>query len=194
MPAPGRTTPAEILAAARALVDAGGTDALTMQAVATAVGVRAPSLYKRVPSRDHLLGQVVADAMHQLAATLDAAAATEPDPARRIVALATALRRYAHAHPRVFTLLFTPLPPDAAPTREALRAAAAPVLTACADAIGPDHALAAARTVTAWAFGFLTMELTGAFHLGGDPADAFTFGAKAVARAVLTGQNSPFRQ
>ncbi|QAY68843.1 TetR/AcrR family transcriptional regulator [Xylanimonas protaetiae] len=186
MPTPGRTTTDEVVAAARALVEAGGPDALTMQAVAAQVGVRAPSLYKRVRSREHLLGLVVDGATRELAAALDAAAAAEPDPARRIVALARALRRHAHAHPRLFGLLFAPLPAGAAPPRDALLPASAAVLRACEEMVGPARALDAARTVTAWAYGFLTMELSGAFQLGGDPADAFGFGAEAVARSIAT--------
>lgn len=186
MPAPGRTTEAEIVAAARALVEAGGPDALTMQAVAAQVGVRAPSLYKRVRSREHLLGLVVEGATRDLGAALDAAAAAEPDPPRRIIALAGALRRHAHAHPRLFGLLFSALPPAAAPPRDALLAASAAVLRTCEEIAGPARALDAARTVTAWAFGFLTMELSGAFQLGGDPAAAFGYGAEAVARSIAT--------
>jgi len=191
MPAPERTTTEQVVAAARALVEAGGTDALTMQAVAARVGVRAPSLYKRVSSREHLLGLVVDGAVRELAAVLDDAAAREPDPRRRIVTLADALRQHAHAHPRLFGLLFAPPsagtpPPRATPTRDALEAASDAVVRTCAELVGPDHALDAARTVTAWAYGFLTMELSGAFQLGGDPAGAFGYGAEAVARAVAT--------
>jgi AcrR family transcriptional regulator len=186
MPAPERTTTEQVLGAARALVEDGGPEALTMQAVAARVGVRAPSLYKRVRSRDHLLGRVVAEATRELAGVLDDAAAGARDPARRIVALAAALRRHAHAHPRVFALLFAPLPPDAAPPRDTLAAASAAVVQACVELVGPEHALDAARTVTAWAYGFLTMEISGAFQLGGDPAGAFEFGAEAVARSLAS--------
>ena len=49
---------------------------------------------------------------------------------------------------------------------------------------GPDHALEAARTVTAWAHGFISMELAGAFRLGGDVEAAFTFGVTRLADAL----------
>ncbi|WP_425956390.1 TetR/AcrR family transcriptional regulator [Xylanimonas sp. McL0601] len=187
MPTPERTTTDEVVAAARGLVEGGGPDALTMQAVAAQVGVRAPSLYKRVRSREHLLGLVVERETRELARVLDDAAHSEPaDPARRLVALATALRAHAHAHPRLFGLLVSPLPTAAAPPRDALEAASDAVLRTCAELVGPEHALDAARTVTAWAYGFLTMELSGAFQLGGDPGDAFDFGAQAVARSIAT--------
>ena len=55
MPTPDRTSLAEIVDAGRGILEAGGPSKLTMQAVAERVGVRAPSLYKRVRDRDALL-------------------------------------------------------------------------------------------------------------------------------------------
>ena len=52
---------------------------------------------------------------------------------------------------------------------------------------GPKHALPAARTIVAWANGFITMELAGAFRLGGDLEDAWTFGMDRVLDAVRSG-------
>ena len=61
MPTPDRTSLGEIVEAGRELLERDGLDGLTMQAVATRVGVRAPSLYKRVSNRDALVA-LVADA------------------------------------------------------------------------------------------------------------------------------------
>lgn len=191
MPAPNRTTNDEIIAAARSLVDTGGQDALTMQAVAARVGVRAPSLYKRVQSKDRLLGLVIESTALELADVLGSVDARGgDDPRARLVAQAHALRGFAHEHPHLFGLLFGQVPDAARPSRDALARSSAPVLRATEQLVGPRHALDAARTVTAWAFGFLTMELAGAFQLGGDPESAFSFGADAVARAVAPAPES----
>jgi len=49
---------------------------------------------------------------------------------------------------------------------------------------GEQHALPAARTVVAWAHGFLTMELGGAFQLGGDVDEAWEYGVTRFVRAL----------
>ena len=52
-------------------------------------------------------------------------------------------------------------------------------MTAIAAAV-PGDPLPAARTFTAWIFGFCTMEQAGAFGLGGDVDEAFEFGLDAL--------------
>ena len=73
MPARSQTSTAAIVAAGRHLLEERGMDALTMRDVADAVGVRAPSLYKRVRSRSDLFRLVLEDVTDDLTAILDAA-------------------------------------------------------------------------------------------------------------------------
>jgi hypothetical protein len=54
-------------------------------------------------------------------------------------------------------------------------AAGAPVLAIARGLAGTADELAAARLVTAWATGFISMELAGAFQLGGDVEAAFDY-------------------
>ncbi len=183
MPTPPRTSVPEIVAAGRAVLAEAGLDGLTMAEVAVRVGVRAPSLYKRVRSRSDLVRLVVEDVLAGLGADLDAAAGSS-DPAADLVALARALREFARRNPYGYSLVFQPLPDGVTPDPELVAAAAAPVLRVCERLVGPDHALPAARTVTAWASGFLRMELTGGFQLAGDVDDAFDFGVELLARAL----------
>ena len=127
MPTPERTTLDAIVAAAAEILESEGLGGVTMQAVAQRVGVRAPSLYKRVESRDTLL---------------------------RLVAEAT-LREYAVGLDGI-----------------------------TAELAGEDDALEAARTLTAWATGFVSMEINGAFTLGGDVERAWRFGRDRVVAAL----------
>ena len=73
MPTPERTSLDQIVAAARDLLETGGPAGLTMQAVADRVGVRPPSLYKRVRNRDDLIRLVVEANIRDLADQLEAA-------------------------------------------------------------------------------------------------------------------------
>lgn len=184
MPTPDRTSLAAIVEAGRDLLELGGVDGLTMQAVATRVGVRAPSLYKRVSGRDALVALVADATLRELGEEADLAAERAgADPRARLVALAHALRAFAHRRPVAFRIVFAPgseLHLDG----ETLRASSVAVLDAAGALAGEQHALDAARTFTAWANGFVSMELAGAFRLGGDVDRAFEFGVDALVAAV----------
>jgi AcrR family transcriptional regulator len=184
MPTPARTSLADVVAAARSLIEADGLEALTMQRVAATVGVRAPSLYKRVRNRGELVRLVMQDAARELGDVLSAAATTG-DPRRDLAALARAVRAFAHAHPGAYGLLFAPMPDAWRPEPAALDAAIDPLLRTTAALAGPDEALEAARTVVAWAHGFLVMELAGAFRLGGDVDRAYAYGIKRLTEALV---------
>lgn len=164
MPTPERTSVEEIVAAGREILELAGPAGLTMQAVATRVGVRAPSLYKRIRDRDALLAAVATASIEALTERLEAAGDD-------LTTLARTYRAFAHAYPESFRLMFTVAAPH-----DALERSAAPLIRAASALVGEDDALDAARLFTAWATGFLQMELSGAFRLGGDVDRAFEYG------------------
>jgi AcrR family transcriptional regulator len=178
MPAPARTTTAAVVTAGRAILEQGGLDALTMQAVADAVGVKAPSLYKRVAGRDALVRLVVDQVALELAAEVDAAVAGA-DPAADLRAVADAFRRFARRNAAAYPLLFDPR--QGGMSDHARDRSSQAVLRVSAALAGEEHGLAGARMVVAWAHGFVTMELAGAFRLGGEVEEAWDF---ALARMV----------
>ncbi|MCK8478442.1 TetR/AcrR family transcriptional regulator [Microbacterium aurugineum] len=164
MPTPERTSIAEIVAAGREILETAGPAGLTMQAVAARVGVRAPSLYKRIRDRDALHTAVAV-------ATIDALTARLEEARDDLAGLAHVYRGFAKENPEGFRLMFTIAAPQ-----DALARSAAPVIRASSALVGDDDALDAARLFTAWATGFLQMELAGAFRLGGDVDRAFEYG------------------
>ncbi len=174
MPTPERTSLAEIVAAGREILEQNGPSGLTMQAVAERVGVRAPSLYKRIRDRDALHAAVAAASIDALTDRLSAGGDD-------LTSLAGAYRRFAHEHPEGFRLMFTASAPE-----ESLHRSSEPVLRACEVLVGPDHALDAARLFTAWATGFLQMELAGAFRLGGDVDQAFDYATRHIIAGLET--------
>lgn len=183
MPAPARTSREEIVASARAIVDEHGLDGLTMQAVADDVGVKPPSLYKWVDDRADLVRSTVEDVAADLGDRL-ASLPSGPDPAADLVALAEQFRTFAHEHPVAYGLLFTPLPDGSHPDPTLLARASRPVVDAAGRLAGEESALEAARTLVAWAQGFVGMELAGAFRLGGEVERAWSFGLDRVVHAL----------
>jgi AcrR family transcriptional regulator len=192
-PAHAKTTDEAILDAAANLLEAGGLDALTMQAVAAEVGVRAPSLYKRVRDRAALVRAVQEAAATELEASLSSVARGK-DPRADIVAMADAFRAFAHRRPGVYGLLFAALPDEMRVSPETNQAAVAPVLTALTALVAgrgrggtkrrSGEPLDAARLFVAFAHGFVTMELAGAFRLGGDVDRAWRTGVATIVDAV----------
>lgn len=182
MPTPERTSIDAIIGAGRAILEESGPAGLTMQAVAVRVGVRAPSLYKRVTDRDALVAAVAESVVTDLAAELEQVeqrSVARDTPTELLSALATAYRAFAHANREGFALMFTASAPLAALDR-----AAGPVLRSTAALVGDEDALDAARLVTAWMTGFLQMELAGAFRLGGDVDRAFDYGLSRLLRGL----------
>jgi AcrR family transcriptional regulator len=185
VPTPPRTSLEEIVRAGRAILDTDGLDALTMRSVAAIVGVRAPSLYKRVRDRDALVRLIAADVVNDLGAALSGAV-TRTDSLADLRAISIAFRAWAHRHPGGFGLLFSPLPDawrlEPAAGGDALEA----LFGTVAGLVAPEEVLDASRTVVAWAAGFVGMELAGAFRLGGDVDTAFSYGVERLGEAIAS--------
>jgi AcrR family transcriptional regulator len=182
-PARARTSNDEVVSAGRALLEAGGLEAVTMHAVAERVGVRAPSLYKRFPSRAALIAAIGESTLEDLERSIRQGAA-DPDPAAGLRSVATTYRAFAHANPRSYELLFMGGSAEARPSAQRYAWASAPLLALTERLSGPDRALEAARLVTAFANGFVSMELSGSFQLGGDLDDAYRYGVDVLVEAL----------
>ena len=116
----------DVLLAAEALVDREGADALTMSALAQALGLRTPSLYNHVSNLDALRGELQNRAMEELGAKLLRAAMGKVGETG-LRALARTLRRFAEEHPGRYDLAMR-----AAYDREAFDAASLNAIAALA--------------------------------------------------------------
>lgn len=87
-----------VLSAAETLVDRDGSEALTMTALAKAVGVKVSSLYNHVTSLDALRGELQNRTMRELGTLLRNEAMGKTGE-RGLRALAQTLRDYARTHP-----------------------------------------------------------------------------------------------
>jgi AcrR family transcriptional regulator len=183
MPSPPKTSSAEIVAAARKLVEQRGRDGFTMNDVARAVGVRTPSLYGRFADRATLLAAVELELWHELERAL-AAAPRSSSPVRTLTAQARAYRSFARAHPRAYALMYET---EAERSKEGVRARAAalaPTLPSLVALVGEAQALAAARVLTPFLHGFVSMENNGAFRLGGGLEEAFENGVVTILKGL----------
>jgi AcrR family transcriptional regulator len=182
-PAPARTSTDAIVAAARRILETDGLPAVTMRSVAEAVGVQGPSLYKRVPDHAALVRAVGEGVVADLSRTLARATETD-DPRTDLRAVATEYRAFVRRNPNGYRLLFADLPPGANPDPATVAGLGMPIVRAMARLAGEAVALEGARTMVAWAHGFVTMELAGAFRLGGDIDAAYAFGIESILAGV----------
>jgi AcrR family transcriptional regulator len=179
MPSPAKTTDAAIIAAARKLVEKHGRRGFSMQDVARLVGVRAPSLYGRFKHRSELIGAVELQLWSELAGAL-AAAPRSSDPTATLARQADAYRRFAKQNPLGYTLIYDAEAEQTEAGRAARAAALAISMPAFAALVGDSRAFAAARVLTPFLHGFVSMELAGAFRLGPDLDRAFTDGVGTI--------------
>lgn len=93
-------------AAERLLLETGSTDAVSIRAVADAVGVTPPSIYRHFSDKDTLIAEVCAQHFNSLEAEMDAAVAQVDDPIERLKACGKAYIRFGVANPEHYRVLF----------------------------------------------------------------------------------------
>lgn len=97
----------DILEAAEALLMATGSeDAVSIRAVANAVGVTAPSIYRHFADKDMLLLEVCRHSFSRFDAILEEALSGVVDPREAMLTLGRAYIRYALDNPEHYRLLF----------------------------------------------------------------------------------------
>jgi AcrR family transcriptional regulator len=170
---------AEAVAAARELLEREGPEGLTMRRLAERMGIRAPSLYKHVESKEELEALLIADVFREIGQLFHAAvarASTGGSRRKSLVELAHAYRTWALAHPHLYRLVTGgPLPRDRLP--DGLEAWVAEPLVI---AVGgdPDRA----RAAWAFAHGMTILELNGRFPPDADLDAAWAKGIAAFRR------------
>jgi AcrR family transcriptional regulator len=171
---PARLSRGSIVNAALTFLDREGWDALTINALATQLGTKGPSLYNHVQSLDDLRRtvrmRVVGDIIDMLNTV--GQGRTRDDA---VTAMASAYRSYAHHHPgRYSAFTRMPLGGDDPEFTEATRAAAAPVISVLASyGLDGDEAFYAALEFWSAMHGFVLLEMTGAMN-GIDTDAVFT--------------------
>ena len=97
---------AEILDAAdRLLIETASEEAVSIRAVADAVGVTPPSIYRHFPDKDRLLLEVCRGTFDRFHQTLSAAD-RGGDPVDRLLEIGRAYLRFAVEHPEHYRIMF----------------------------------------------------------------------------------------
>lgn len=180
MPAVEKASGEDIVSAASEILRAHGSAAVTMSAVAEAVGVKAPSLYKRFSNRAALMSAVADRAMADVRSATSQAARNAADDASALRAIARATREYAHHNRHAYALIFGPAERTERASDTARDGAIAVLSDLTKNLVGDSDALNAARLLTAWLTGFVAMELGDAFQADGDIEQSFEWGLDAL--------------
>lgn len=98
-----------IVSEARAMVQSGGLEALSLRRLATRLGVTAPALYAHVSSKRDLVRAVAEVEFDRLLGRFDKVVTT--DPLERIRAQSRAYVDHARENPELFQVMFV-FPPD----------------------------------------------------------------------------------
>jgi AcrR family transcriptional regulator len=101
-------TLAEIKDQAYAQIAEGGPGALTMSAIAKAMGMSGPALYRYFASREELMATLVTESFEDLADTLDAVdeGVRDESPEDRLRAVANGFRSWALGAPHRYRLVY----------------------------------------------------------------------------------------
>ena len=165
----------EVVAAARAVLEVEGPEALTMRRLGEELGIRAPSLYKHVPDKAAVEAALVEDVLAETGAVFHEAVAGAGTSAGRsaVESLLAAYRAEAVAHPHLYRLVTTGrLPRESLP--EGLEAwSGAPF----GIAVGGDEDRA--RALWSLAHGMAILEVDGRYPDGADLDAMWAAGATA---------------
>ena len=166
------------------MIERDGVEQLSLAQVAAALGIKAPSLYRHVASKTALIAAVNTWTSQELFGAFQRALAeADRDPTARLGAIFHAQRRFAHANPRTYVLMFTTADNEQRANAEMLEQQALPIQAIMALLVGAERALTALRGALALVHGFVMLELNAQFQRGGDLDAAF----EATISAYLAG-------
>jgi AcrR family transcriptional regulator len=174
----------EILNVAIRMVEEGKSAGLSLRAVATALGVKAPSIYRYFPDKSALELAVATETLQRMQAQLAAAAVLPnpkrhagPDPKVQVIGIADTYVQFARRNYELYSWIFQGRVQQAYGSSEG-KALWNVLLKAVSNVTGkPDDT---ASTVALWAFlhGYATLEQAGGFGASG-PKGAFEVGLNA---------------
>ncbi len=167
MPYPSLIDHDRIVETARACIETQGIDAVTLRVVAERLGVKAPSLYRYVKNKNALLLAVNEVTLREMTGVLINAIDGALPRMERLMNVAKAYRRYAHAHPVCYELAMSSKP-EIKPSQDVQVQMVLPIQASFAELSGEADSLAALRGAVAFLHGWVSLELGQQLQRGGD--------------------------
>lgn len=181
MPYPSQINLTRTVELARSLIEQDGYESVSLSQLATALGVKAPSLYKHFASKADLIRAVNELTMSDLIAALQDSAPADSDPP--LMSMARVYRQFALAHPRTYMLAHNSTDEAARIDPQIAESLALPIQAAFAKNVGQEKSLEALRGLWALLHGFTSLEINGQFRREGSVDEAFD----SAIRAYLAG-------
>jgi AcrR family transcriptional regulator len=183
MPYPSQINAETILETARDMIRTNGVEKLSLNKLAAAMGVKAPSLYRYYRNKAALLQAVNEDTVVRLFQAMNPILEMPGQPVDRIVDAAHRYRSFAHDNAAIYGMLFTNTIDDLRPDPEMNVRMVLPYQSLMATICGEQNALSALRGFLALMHGFVMLELAEQLRRGGDLSVAY----EASVRAYLDG-------
>jgi AcrR family transcriptional regulator len=183
MPYPSQINAETILKVARDMIRTNGVEKLSLNKLAAAMGVKAPSLYRYYSSKAVLLRSVNEDTIIRLFSNLNSVLELPISPTDQILEAARRYRHFAHDNASVYGMLFTNTIDDLHLDPDTNVRLVLPYQNLMASICGEQNALAALRGFLALMHGFVMLELAEQLRRGGDLTVAY----EASVRAYLRG-------
>lgn len=181
----------QVVEAAAEIADRDGLDALSLATVASALGVKSPSLYTHVRGLAGLRRQLALHGSRLLASEL-AASIDGIDGIDALRTIAQQVRSFAHRHPGLNTS-FLPAPtPDEDPEVAAALLQPVTVIASVLDGmdVDPTTVIALVRALRAAVHGFVDLELKGGFGLPDNIDDSFATTINLIIEAIAAHSKS----
>jgi AcrR family transcriptional regulator len=191
-----------LLAAAEQMIETLGPDALSVRAVAEAVGTTTRAVYSVFGSKDGLLAALATRLFEMLAEAIDACPTTK-DPIHDVVTISVdGFRRTALDHQALYALVFLRIVPDLQLGTEFNEAASSAFsrlesqLTRlkAGGELGPMTTHNAARSVHALTEGLATMELRGMLDTATDAEQVWRHAVRALVTGFASSETTPRRR
>lgn len=186
MPYPSQIDRDTIISTARRMIEIEGVDKVSLRAIATELGVKAPSLYRYVQNKEALLRAINEVTAREVVQNMLDSIPENAPLQEQLITIAHAYRRYGHVNPVTYELLYSNRVSELRPDEDELEQSVLPLQALFAEWATDADSLIALRGALALLHGWVMLEIAGQLRRGGDLDAHF----ESAYRAYLAGWKS----